>query len=142
MNTLNPLQKNTSGFPLTVPSAFRAWATWANTQGCGCLQVHAVKSAFDGREGEHEALYVALCEVYSRAVHECAIALHFDKLDSTPDVHVAMQIASMWDWNFAAAVHIQCGTVGPVVRPWADVIRLALQDPQQAPDSEPALPPR
>lgn len=132
MNTLNPLQKNTSVNALTVPSSFRAWAAWANLQGCGCLQVHAVQSAFTGREQvEREAFFVALCEVYSRAVNECAIALYFDRSDSQVDVHVATQIALAFSWDIADEVHARVAAAGPVVRSWADVTRLA-ESAQQA----------
>lgn len=128
MSVLNPLKKHNTAFPLTVPGSFRAWSQWANTQGCGCLQVHAVKSAFDGREAtESDAMMVALCEVYSRAVNETAIALHFDRTDSRVDVHVAQQISDFWSWDIACLVHSQCAAVGPVARDWESVIRLAAE---------------
>lgn len=140
MNTLNPLEKNTRVFPLTVPGAFRAWSAWANTQGCGCLQVVGVQSAFAGREhAERDALLVALCEVYSRAVNECAIALHFSRTDSEVDVHVATQIGQLFDWGIAELVHSMVGDAGPVVREWSAITRLALAAGAMAgPEREPA----
>lgn len=140
MNTLNPLQTNTTGFPLTVPASFRAWSAWANIQGCGCLQVHNVKAAFEGREHEVDAAEVALCEVYSRAVNETAIALHFSRVDSRVDVHVAKQITELWSASMAEHIHGKCAAVGPVVRSWAEVTRLAAEE--SGPESEPALLPR
>lgn len=128
MNTFNPLQKSGPVFPLTVPTAFRAWSGWANKQGFGCLQVAALRASFHGAgDDELARLMTALCEVYSRAIFECSLALHFDRADSRVDAHVFGQICELFDPLVAARVHDDCAASGPVCRDIAALTQLAME---------------
>lgn len=137
------LQKNgQSGFALTIPAAYRAWALWANELGFGCLQVSTVKQY----ESAGPQRLAQLCEVYSRAVFETAIGLHFDAVDSNVDMLVLLQIQELFSAQLADEVHAAVKARGPVIRqlePGEEAALLPHQVSEERPrlseaDTEPA----
>lgn len=100
---------------LNVPNAFRSWAAAANELGYGNMQVHDAKL----RVG-HECACI-LREVYSRAIMQNAIAVHFDLKDSAVDVLVFQQIADTFGLDTASAIHTDILVRGPVCRSLADM---------------------
>lgn len=125
----NPLEKDSSGFALTIPAAYRAWASWCNQQGFGGMQVARIHSSFAERTNpqDAEACLVALCEIYARAVMEHSIALAFSRVDSAVDAHVYAQIHELFSPAIALAVHDACAARGPVARS-VDAIRQAVAE--------------
>ncbi len=125
MSTFHPLKSDSQVVGLTVPTAFRGWAHWCNLQGFGGMQVHSVKSAFEGKTDVENACActVALCEVYARGIMECAIGLAYGAVDSNVDLHILLQIEALFDFDTARVVHENVRESGPTVRAWDTLAR-------------------
>ena len=128
MLNLNPLKNDGNALPLTVPLSYRAWAHWSSVVGVGCLQVATLRQTFEGRSEppEMQQLQDALCEVYSRAIFEVSIGLHFDRVDTRSDVCVLQLICELFDWGLAQYTHERVSKTGPVVRDWSAMLTLLL----------------
>lgn len=124
MPGLRPFESDKSATRITVPSAYRAWAYWATTVGYGCLQVAGIKAANLDTPTE----LLALCEVYSRAVFETQLGLHFDQCDSKCDVAVLILIRELYTDAIAIGVHRNVAARGPVVRDYDAAVQDALLD--------------
>ena len=78
MSQFNPFESKQSGFPLTIPTAYRAWSQFVGELGCGGMQVGAVRQHKNNGTMSEETVQLALCEVYARVVrpmrYQCRIA--------------------------------------------------------------------
>lgn len=127
MSVLRPFQSDKTATRLTVPSAYRAWAYWATTVGYGCLQVASVRAMDLDKPTE----LLALCEVYSRAIFETQLGLHFDASDSHVDQAVLILIRDLYSDDVAVGVHRSVAAHGPVVRDYDGAIMTALVEAAQ-----------
>lgn len=100
--------------PFGVMSCYRAWSHWcAHLDGGG----YQVKHVAARRERlSHEQVVMPLCEVYSRAVFEVALALEYDRCDTHVDHEVLLQIVDAFGLAMADEVFVACEKVGPVVK--------------------------
>lgn len=101
------------GHAFSVMSCYRAWSHWCAKLDGGGYQVRHVAAKKDRLT--REQLLDPLCEIYARAVFECALALHFDRVDSHVDHEVLLQIVEAFGLSTADDVYRAVELVGPVV---------------------------
>lgn len=113
MGPLNPYENDTTASVLTVPSAYRAWASFVNQLGYGGLQVAAIRGA---ESADSDRKVLMLCEVYARATFETAMSQHFDQCDSRVDCAVLGLIDELFGPSVTMEVHKRVATLLPAVR--------------------------
>lgn len=97
-----------------VMPCYRAWAYWVARLDGGGYQVKHVVARRDMLTGEQ--IVTALCEVYSRAVFETSLSVHFEGIDSKADEEVITQIAIAFGELVAQDVITWTAKHGPLVQ--------------------------
>lgn len=106
----------------SVMSCYRSWAHWCARLDAGGYQVRHVAHKKDLLKPDQ--IVEALCEVYSRAVFEVALAIEYDKVDSRVDHQVLLHIAESFGLAVADEVHRWVSELGPIVKRDADSVAL------------------
>lgn len=109
---LDDTEANT-GHVFSVMACYRAWSHWCAKLDGGGYQVRHVAARKDRLT--HEQLLDPLCEIYARAVFECALSMNFDRVDSHVDHEVLLQILEAFGLQTADDVYRAVEKVGPVV---------------------------
>lgn len=101
------------GHAFGVMACYRSWAHWCARLDAGGYQVRHVAHRKDRLQPDQ--ILEALCEVYSRAIFEVALAMEYDKMDSQVDHQVLLQITEAFGLAVADEVHRWVNELGPVV---------------------------
>ena len=87
----------TAGF---LRKAFRAHVMWHND----CPAILPFRTLLTSDQLDDDARHVMACELYSRAILECAMAAHLDKANPRSDRNVLEQLAASWGEEAAERV--------------------------------------